>query len=221
MSAFKDNLRYLRKSKNLTQEQLADYLRTSKSRIGMYETGKRKPDYETLEIIADFFNTDMNFLINGNRNANHFENKNTMISTASDVALPQRGVKIPVLGYVAAGIPMDAVEYIIDYEEIPAAMANTGEFFGLEIKGDSMEPRICSGDVVIVKKQPDVNSGDVAIVLVNGNEATCKKIEKNIAGISLVPFNIAKYSNTFYSNEEIAQIPITILGKVVELRAKF
>ena len=94
-----------------------------------------------------------------------------------------KGIKIPVLGRVPAGVPIEAVEDIIDYEEIPVEMAKDGEFFGLQIKGDSMEPRICEGDVVIVRKQDDAESGDLVIAMINGDEATCKRLMKYSDGI--------------------------------------
>ena len=130
-------------------------------------------------------------------------------------------MRSPVLGYVAAGIPIEAIEDIIDYEEIEAGQLNSNyEYFGLKIKGDSMSPRIQNGDVVIVRKQPDVDTGDVAIVCVNGDNATCKQIKKHAEGISLIPFNTA-HEIKFYSNNEIESLPISIIGKVVELRGKF
>lgn len=128
--------------------------------------------------------------------------------------------KIPVLGTVRAGIPMEAVENIIDYEEISEDMARQGEFFALQIKGDSMEPKISEGDVVIVRKQSDVDSGNIAIVLVNGEEATIKKIQKFDGGINLIPSN-PSYDVRTYTNDQIESLPVQILGKVVELRAKF
>lgn len=128
--------------------------------------------------------------------------------------------KIPVLGTVRAGIPMEAVENIIEYEEISEDMARQGEFFALQIKGDSMEPKISEGDVVIVRKQSDVDSGNIAIVLVNGEEATIKKIQKFDGGINLIPSN-PSYDVQTYTNEQINSLPVQILGKVVELRAKF
>ena len=129
-------------------------------------------------------------------------------------------VKIPVLGKVAAGIPIAAIEDIIDYEEIPADMAKTGEFFGLKIKGQSMEPRILDGDVVIVRKQEEVASGEIAIVFVNGDDATCKKFMKHENGVSLVSFN-PSFPPQFYTKEECEKLPVRIIGKVVELRGKF
>ena len=165
----------------------------------MWESGEREPkNYETLEIIADFFNVNMELLLTG-----------TIAPT-----------RIPVLGKVVAGIPLGAIEDIIDYEEIPHSMAKSGDYFALQIKGDSMEPRIKEGDVVIVRKQPDVESGEVAIVLVNGDEATIKKVQKFNGGINLVPSNPA-YEVKTYSNDDIESLPVSIIGKVVELRAKF
>lgn len=127
---------------------------------------------------------------------------------------------IPVLGTVIAGYPIEAVENILDYEEISEDMARQGEFFALRVKGDSMEPRIKENDVVIVRKQDDVDNGDIAIMLVNGDEATIKKIQKFNGGINLIPSNTA-YEVMTYTNEQIASLPIRCLGKVVELRAKF
>lgn len=120
-----------------------------------------------------------------------------------------------------AGIPIEAVEEILDYEEITPELAATGEFFALKIRGHSMEPRMMEGDVVIVRKQEDVESGDVAIVLVNGNEATVKRVKKQEEGITLIATNTSVYEPHFYSNKEIKKLSVQILGKVVELRGKF
>ena len=132
----------------------------------------------------------------------------------------EKGIKIPVLGHVAAGQPISAIEDIIDYEEITRDMAIKGEYFGLVLKGDSMEPRMTTGDVVIVRSQPTAETGDIAIVLIGNEEGTCKKIKKTPEGIMLISLNPA-YEPMFYSNKQIEQLPITIVGKVVELRAKF
>jgi len=126
--------------------------------------------------------------------------------------------KIPVLGRVAAGIPINMVEEVIDEEEIPGDMI--GEYFGLKIKGDSMEPRIAEGDVVIVRQQPDVESGDIAIVTINGDDATCKRVMKYAEGIMLMSNN-PKYDPKQFTRAEMERLNIRIIGKVVELRAKF
>lgn len=205
---FKTRLKQLRKEKNINQRELAKYLKVAPSTISMYENGQREPNFEVLEVLADFFNVDMNYLLG-----------KTDKTTKLIIDKPQ-GLKIPVLGTVAAGIPISAVEDILDYEEVPQSWENQGEFFALKIKGDSMEPRMESGDVVIVKQQSDANSGDTVIVLVNGDDATCKKLQKTENGIMLVSTN-PKYPPMFYSLEDIQTKPVVILGKVVELRQKY
>lgn len=131
-----------------------------------------------------------------------------------------KGVRIPVLGRVAAGIPIEAVTDVEDWEEIPETMAKNGEYFALRIQGDSMLPEIRQGDIVIVQKQPCVESGEIAIVLVNGNDATCKKIQKQEGGITLIGYNTAVYSPTFYTKKQIENLPVRVLGKVIEVRRK-
>lgn len=196
---FKDKLVELRKARGLTQYELAKYTGLSRTQIGNYETGVRQPNPETQELLADFFNVKLDYLM---------DRANSTIN------------KIPVLGKVIAGIPIEAVEEIIDYEEIPESMARQGEYFALQIKGSSMEPKFSEGDVVIIRKQEDVDNGDIAIVLVNGNEATVKKIKKFENGINLIPTN-PDYEVLTYTTEEIKSLPVRIIGKVVELRAKF
>lgn len=83
-----------------------------------------------------------------------------------------------------------------------------------------MEPKILEGDVVIVRQQDDVDNGDIAIVLVNGDEATVKRIKKQAEGITLIATNISVYEPHFYSNQEIRVLPVRVIGKVVELRRK-
>lgn len=135
------------------------------------------------------------------------------------------GVKIRVFGEVAAGIPIKQIDNFDpedsdSWEEIRRSFSKNGVYFALRIKGDSMQPRMFEGDIVIVRKQEDVESGDVAVVAINGDKATCKKIRKTEEGILLVPLNTAKYEPAFYSNAQIQKLPITILGKVVEVRGK-
>ena len=209
---FKTRLKQLRNEKKINQRELANFLKVAPSTISMYESGQREPNFEVLESLADFFNVDLNYLLG--------KSDKTTKLMIEDISPKPQGIKIPVLGTVAAGILISAVEDILDYEEIPQSWQNQGEFFALKIKGDSMEPRMESGDVVIVKQQSDANSGDTVIVLVNGDDATCKRLEKTDNGIMLVSTN-PKYPPMFYSLEDIQTKPVVILGKVVELRQKY
>ena len=207
---FKTRLKQLRNERGISQRQLAEFLKVAPSTISMYENGQREPNFEVLESLADFFNVDLNYLLGKT-------NKTTKIILDSESS---KGIQIPVLGTVPAGIPITAVEDIIDYEEIPKSWENQGEFFGLKIKGDSMYPTLENGDVVIVRKQSTADNGDTVIVMVNGDDATCKRYERSDTGIMLIPNNNA-YAPAFYTNEEIETLPLTIIGKVVELRRKF
>ena len=195
--------------KKLTEEQgmsmseLARRVGTAKSAISRYFKGTREFPLNKVGEFASALHTTPDFLL----------------GMEYEPQAPQ-GLQIPVLGTVAAGIPISAVEDILDYEEIPLSWKNQGEFFALKIKGDSMEPRMESGDVVIVKQQSDANSGDTVIVLVNGDDATCKRLEKTDNGIMLVSTN-PKYPPMFYSLDDIEKKPVVILGKVVELRQKY
>lgn len=127
---------------------------------------------------------------------------------------------VPVLEHVIAGIPLKTIAEILDYEEITPELAATGDFFALKIHDHSMEPRILNGDIVIVRRQDNVDNDDIAIVLVNGNEATAKRVKKQEDGITLIATNTSVYEPHFYSNKEIQSLPVKILGKVVELRRK-
>lgn len=196
-------LKVLRTKANQTQADVAKAIGVDRTTYAKYESGASEPSIEMIQRMAKHYNVSVSYIMGE--------------VEASDSS---RYIRIPVLGRVAAGIPIDAIEEIIDYEDISVETATSGaEYFGLQIKGDSMEPKISDGDIVIVRKQPDVDSGEIAVVLVNGNDATVKKIKKSSAGITLIANNPA-YDPMFYSNEDVEKLPVAILGRVVELRAK-
>lgn len=199
-----ERLKVLRKKAGYTQADVAAMLGIDRSTYAKYETGQSEPNFEMLQKLSALFHASIEFLING---------ASQPPSTG--------GTWVPVLGEVAAGIPIEAVEDIVDYEEIDAALAATGDFFGLRIKGSSMEPRIRDGDVVIVRKQDDADTGDTVVVLVNGDSATVKRLKKEADGsMWLLPNNPA-YDPQHFTPTEITEKPVHIIGKVVELRGKF
>ena len=130
---------------------------------------------------------------------------------------PTDSRRVPVYGRVAAGIPIEAIENIVDWEEIPAEWH--GEYGCLTIKGDSMSPRILDGDRVIVKRQDDAESGDIVIAIINGNDGVCKKLIKHESGITLQSLN-PTYEPMYFSRDSLEQVPVLIWGKVVELRGR-
>lgn len=207
MKTFAERLKFVMHNRGIKQSVLAYRTGINQSYISKYLSGQYEPKHDKIQKIAKVLHVSDLWLAG-------YETEMEPKETTS-------AIKIPILGYVAAGIPIEAITDVIDYEEIGPDMVRDGsEYFGLEIKGDSMEPIISNGDYVIVKRQEDCDSGQIAIVCVNGYNATCKKIVKQESGIMLVPFN-PSYESVFYSNAEIESIPITIFGIVVEQRRKF
>ena len=194
-----ERLKLLRKERGISQQRLADLLGLGQSTVAMWEKGKNSPAYETLINIANIFNVSIDYLA-GQKTA-------------------KSPCRIPVLGYVRAGIPTEAVEEVLDYEDVTLTESDMGNYFALRIKGDSMAPRMMEGDTVIVKKQSDCASGDICVALVGSGDATVKKVIKKDTGIILMPLN-ACYDPLIFTKDEVEAFPVTIIGKVTELRAK-
>lgn len=204
---FSKNLNRYLSEYGKSQKEVAAAIGVIPSTFNTWCQGIALPRMGKVQALADYFHINKSDLIDDK-------------SSLSGKAL-SKGVVINVLGRVAAGIPIEAITDIIDTEEISQELARTGEFFGLQIHGDSMEPRMYEGDVVIVRQQDDAESGDIVIAMVNGDDATCKRLTKYAGGISLVSLNSAKYEPMMFSNQEIEEKPVRIIGKVVELRGKF
>lgn len=204
MAEIGKRIREKREAMGMTQEELAAKLGyKNKSSIAKIETGANDIVQSKVIEFANVLHTTVSYLMGWD------------LTPSS-----KKGVAINVLGRVAAGIPIEAIEDVIDTEEISEEMAKAGEFFGLQIHGDSMEPKFSDGDVVIVRKQNDAESDDIVIAMVNGDDATCKRLKKYKDGIALISTN-PTYDPMYFSKEEIETKPVRILGRVVELRAKF
>lgn len=203
MSDIGKRIKSRREALGLTQQELANLMGyKSKSTINKIEMGKNDVSQSGVTKFANVLNTSVAYLMG-------WANLNTNKSAVS----------INVLGRVAAGTPLNAIEEIIDTEEITEDLAKTGSFFALKIKGDSMEPRIYDGDVVIVRQQNDAENGDIVIAMVNGDDAVCKRLKKYAGGIALISLN-SKYEPMMFSEKDISDKPVKILGKVIELRGK-
>jgi repressor LexA len=199
-------LKEKREELGLTQENVGECIGVNKATVQRYESGSIDIKRNVAISLAKVLKTSPSYIMGWTNDPSPAPKK--------------RVIKIPVLGRVAAGIPIEAIEDIIGYEEIPEEMGMRGEFFGLQIQGDSMEPEIKSRDIVIVRKQEDATSGDIVIALVNGNDATCKRLFKYAEGIRLMPVNPV-YEPLYFTNQEIAKLPIQIIGKVVENRRRY
>lgn len=217
MNSIGRKIKEKREALKMTQEELGKICGTTKQSIFKYETGiVTNIPMDRLCKIADALGTTPAWLMGWTDND---EPRSSGQPVPLAQVAPSKGVRIPVFGTVRAGIPLDAITDILDYEEIPQEMAAGGEYFGLRVKGDSMLPDIREDDIVIVRQQPDVENGDTAIVLINGDEATVKRVTKSSAGLTLIPAN-SQYAPMVYSMLDVATLPVKILGKIVEIRRR-
>lgn len=169
------------------------------------------PKSNTLQKIADYFGVTTDALLTSRQPESRLHT--------------EQGEKIAVLASVGAGIPMEAINTFDaddpdSWEEISKIDAEKNQYFALRIRGDSMEPMIRHGDIVIVRVQDHYDDGDIVIALINGDEGVCKLLEYRNNGISLISINAAKYQPMNFTNEQIENLPVRIMGRCVERRSK-
>ncbi|MCL2188478.1 MAG: XRE family transcriptional regulator [Defluviitaleaceae bacterium] len=199
-----NKIKMLRNKLGLSQLNLAEKLNISNSTLSYWERGVHEPDQKSLRIMSNLFQVSVGQLLG-----------------IEDVEASSGCIRIPVLGHIPAGVPIEAVEEIIDYEEVPLEWGRGGrEYFALQIKGNNMYPKYLEGDIVIFIKSEDCNSGDECAVIINGDDATFKKVNKNLNGIVLQPLNTELYEASFYTNEEIHELPVRVIGIAEEIRRK-
>lgn len=204
MATFPERLKSLRSEKGWSQQRLADELKLSKSSVNMYERGEREPGFETMEAIADTFNVDMDYLY-GRTDVKIAEpiQLNTDAVPPGFEPLPEM-TQVPLIGNIACGTPITAEENIKQYIGIPAAWRAD---FALECHGDSMAPRICDGDIVCIRKQCEVETGQIAAVRI-GEEATLKHFYKSGDMVQLIAENSAVCPPMIFSGTQLADIKI-------------
>lgn len=206
MAKFSAIIKSLRIERGITQEQLAALLKVSRSTIGMYETGSREPDFETLEAIADIFNVDMDYLMGRST----VERKDPVAAPpipAGFEPLPEMAT-IPLVGSIACGTPILAEQNIEARIGVPALWRAD---FALTCHGNSMAAMIQDGDIVCIRKQPEVENGEIAAVRI-GEEATLKRFYRQGDTVMLQAENPA-FSPLVYTRDQLNEI--TIEGRVV------
>lgn len=183
----------------------------SKSTIYRYMNGEMAPKISTVKYLAEVFSVNPIWLMGYEVPKKcHELYKNSNSNSAI----------VLVYGTIPAGIPMECIEDVIDTEEISTDMLKgEKQYFGLRVKGNSMEPEYLDGDTLILEKVDNCENGDDCVVMVNGNDGTFKRVFKNENGIILQPLN-STYAPMQYSNEQIENLPIRVLGVVVEFRRK-
>lgn len=213
---FASNLKYLREKKGLSQNKLAEKVGVNQTTIARWETEEIKPSIDNVEQIASALNVSLPDLLITNLK---FDN-GVLVDIDSDT------IQIPVLGTIKAGIAIEAQQDILEYIDIPKSWVKGGKsFYGLKISGDSMYPKYNEKDIVIFEHTEDytiANNKDCA-VMVNGFDATFKNVTINENGITLIPYNpnnSDNYQPTFYNKEQIASLPVKIVGIAREKRTR-
>ena len=204
MANFGSILKDLRTSRGITQGELATMLEVSRSTVGMYETGGREPDFETMEAIADIFNVDMDYLMGRSQ----VERKHPISPPRKEIPpgfqpLPEMA-QVPLIGSIACGTPITAEQNIKSYIGVPAAWRAD---FALECHGDSMAPTICDGDVVCIRSQPEAEQGQIAAVRI-GEEATLKHCYYQNGVVQLIADNPAVCPPMVYTGPDLEDIEV-------------
>lgn len=204
---------------------LARKTNINKSLISSYLSGVCKAKQDKLDLIATVLNVSEAWLMGYDVDMDRewFEEKEPSeltIDNARYIETTTKTIKIPLLGKVPAGIPIEAVEDLLGYEEIPMSMLKGGnDYFALKIEGDSMYPEYMSGDTIIVRQQSDCCSGDDCVVMVNGDDATFKRVIKQEKSIILKPLN-NQYEPYVFSEYDIMTKPVKIIGIAIEVRRR-
>ena len=208
-NSFSENLKTLRKHQNLSQEQLADKLNLSRSIVGMWESGQRKPSFETLELLADFFNVRLDDL-SGRKNPNTLP-----ITNAEIDSFISNFYNTPIFESVSAGFGVAAIDSVVDYIPLPYNnRAEANETICIRVKGDSMSPKIEDGDLIQVHKQSSVDSGDIAVVLIDDDEGFAKKVVYDTDYIQLISVN-PYYPIMEFKGADVLRV--SVVGKVKKI----
>ncbi|MDO4589291.1 MAG: XRE family transcriptional regulator [Fusobacterium sp.] len=200
MANLQNRLKNLRKEFNYTQKDMGSLLGITTSAYGFYEQGRTEPTLDILEKLSNIFSVSIDYILG-----------NDDVRLKNEIKI-DNVVKLPVLGSVRAGTGGWAIEEVIGHEYAFNLHDDTSDYYYLKVKGDSMEPRISEGDLALVRKQSDVESGDLAIVLINGDEGVIKKVVKKDGRLELHSFN-AYYPVRVFSGQALQDV--SIIGKVI------
>ena len=197
-----DQIKRHRKAAGLTQSEFAKRFHVATGTIGMWETGRREPNYRTLVKLAVFFGVSVDELLG---------------EEEPPGAAEESGARVPVYAALRAGASEAAFGEVIGYEDFPCGGA--AAYFGLRVPDSAMYPEYLAGDIVIARRQDDARSGEDALVSVGGEEAVLRRVWRLPEGLLLLALN-AGAAPAFYSAEQVCALPVRILGVCVELRRK-
>lgn len=209
---FSKNLKYLRENKGYSLSRLAKDLKINQSTLSRWEAENNGATLDSAVDVARYFDVSLAELIGTDLKLDNAELIDTVFNG-----------RIPILGSIKAGIPIEAQEDICGYIDIPKEWCKGGKkYFALKISGDSMETKYQDGDIVVIEQTTDVakiNNKD-CVVMVNPSDATFKHITITDDGIVLAPLNTSKYQLKFYTKDQVVNLPVVVLGVAIEKRTR-
>ena len=209
---FSKNLKYLRENKGYSLSRLAKDLKINQSTLSRWEAENNGATLDSAVDVARYFDVSLAELIGTDLKLDNAELIDTVFNG-----------RIPILGSIKAGIPIEAQEDICGYIDIPKEWCKGGKkYFALKISGDSMETKYQDGDIVVIEQTTDVakiNNKD-CVVMVNPHDATFKHITITDDGIVLAPLNTSKYQLKFYTKDQVVSLPVIVLGVAIEKRTR-
>lgn len=202
-------LKEFRKKARLTQAEVAELVGVNQNTYSYWENEKTKIDNATLSKLADYFNVSVDELLG--------RDTSKMLAENFEIVDMGEMKKIPVVGSVKCGPNGLAFE---DFDGDIAVQAKfNGDVFALKCKGDSMSGiGIFEGDIAIIRKQEDVECGELAVVIVDNEEGTLKRVKKKDSVIMLESANV-NYSARVFINEDLHRVKI--IGKVIQVIKQF
>lgn len=203
---FSKRLKFLRNEKNISQEELAKLLNISRTSITNYELGRNEASTQVLDKLSEIFNCSIDYLLG---------KSDTRNATSNLDDLNKKFYMCPVYGQISAGQPNWAEECIegrLPLDPDLMGIVNTEEHFFLRVNGESMNKVVRNGAFALIHKQDVVEDGEIAVVLVNGYDATLKKFTRQGDMIILEP---ESNDDSFKTQVYDKNTPIKILGKYV------
>lgn len=202
---FSQRLRYFLNINNMTQAELAKKLGVGNTSVSDWVNGRKSPRTSKIDAMCRLFGC----------------SRSDLVEEPTDTTSDMRPRTVKVYGRIAGGVPIEMIEDVIDEVDLTTVPVKPGQkYFGLKISGHSMEPDIKDGDYIICIQADDAESGSIVAATVNGNDATCKRIMKYQDGIRLLPIN-PSYDVQYYTNKEVEELPVRVIGVVVESRHRY
>lgn len=199
-------IKELRIENDITQKELAEYLNLTPKMISFYELGQRVPPSDIIIKLSKKFNVTTDYLLGSSD-----------LRYPNEVHLPRENKKIPIIGTVRCGPNGLAFEYIDDYVFVDSSLV--GDIRAFHCKGDSMTGiGIFDGDTAIVRIQEAVENGELAVVVINGDEGTLKRVRLQ-SGVIVLESGNATYPPRIFAGAEMNNVKV--VGKVIEIRRKF